>query len=119
MNDSFAPRFEPTRAAAQARVAAVRPAAYARTRNALDGAVSQLSPYITHGFVSFVDMLAGVASRRARDVQHKFVLAKVKPRFARAGLGRRPAGRQRGACMVTEAAKENVNEALQIGRAHV
>ena len=73
MNESFAPRFEPTLAAAQARIAAVRPAAYARTRNALDGAVSQLSPYITHGYFSLVDVLAGVASRHALNVQHKFV----------------------------------------------
>ena len=65
--------FEPTLAAAQARIAAVRPAAYARTRNALDGAVSNLSPYITHGFVTLADVLAGVAARHALDVQHKFV----------------------------------------------
>ncbi len=65
--------FAPTLAAAQARIAAVRPAAYARTRNALDGAVSSLSPYITHGFVTLADVLAGVAARHALDVQHKFV----------------------------------------------
>jgi deoxyribodipyrimidine photo-lyase len=65
--------FMPTLAAAQARIAAVRPAAYARTRNALDGAVSGLSPYITHGFVSLADVLAGVAARHALDMQHKFV----------------------------------------------
>ena len=65
--------YAPTLAAAQARVAAVRPAAYARTRNAIDGAVSGLSPYITHGFVTLADVLAGVASRHALDVQHKFV----------------------------------------------
>jgi hypothetical protein len=53
-------RFDPTLAAAHARVAAVRPAAYARTRNALDGAVSGLSPYITHGCVTLSDVLAGV-----------------------------------------------------------
>ena len=69
MNDSFAP----TLAAAQARIAAVRPAAYARSRNALDGAVSGLSPYISHGFVTLADVLAGVAARQALDVQHKFV----------------------------------------------
>ena len=73
MDETFAPRFAPTLAAAQARIAAVRPADYARTRNALDGAVSQLSPYITHGFVSLADVLAGVAARHALDVQHKFV----------------------------------------------
>jgi deoxyribodipyrimidine photo-lyase len=65
--------FMPTLGAAQARIAAVRPAAYARTRNALDGAVSQLSPYITHGFVSLPEVLAGVAARHALEVQHKFV----------------------------------------------
>lgn len=65
--------FEPTLAAARARIAAVRPSAYARTRNALDGAVTQLSPYITHGFVSLTEVLVGVAERNAIDVQHKFV----------------------------------------------
>ena len=69
MDDTFAP----TLAAAQARVAAVKPAAYARTRNALDGAVSKLSPSITHGFVTLPTVLAGVAARHALDVQHKFV----------------------------------------------
>lgn len=66
-----APR--PTMAAAHARIAGVRPAAYARTRNALDGAVSGLSPYITHGFVSLADVLRGVAARHPLSVQHKFV----------------------------------------------
>jgi len=65
--------FAPTPSAAQARIAAVRPAAYARTRNALDGAVTGLSPYITHGFVTLTDVLAGVAARHTLDMQHKFV----------------------------------------------
>jgi deoxyribodipyrimidine photo-lyase len=65
--------YPPTLAAAQARIAAVRPSAYARTRNAIDGAVSGLSPYITHGLVSLADVLAGVAARRELTVQHKFV----------------------------------------------
>ena len=65
--------FAPTPAAAQARIAAVRPAAYARTRNALDGAVTGLSPYITHGLITLTDVLAGVAARHTLDVQHKFV----------------------------------------------
>ena len=65
--------FAPTLAAAQARIAAVRPAAYARTRNAIDGAVSGLSPYITHGLVSLAEVLAGVSARHALPVQHKFV----------------------------------------------
>jgi deoxyribodipyrimidine photo-lyase len=65
--------FAPTLAAAQARIDAVRPGAYARTRNSLDGAVSGLSPYITHGFVTLADVLAGVTARHALDMQHKFV----------------------------------------------
>ena len=65
--------FAPTLAAARARIAAVRPAAYARTRNALDGAVTGLSPYITHGFVTLSDVLAGAAARHTLDMQHKFV----------------------------------------------
>lgn len=65
--------FPPTRQAALARIAAVRPADYARSRNSLQGAVTQLSPYITHGFVSLPEVLAGVAAKHQLDVQHKFV----------------------------------------------
>jgi deoxyribodipyrimidine photo-lyase len=63
----------PSLAAAHARIAAVRPADYARTRNFLNGAVSDLSPYITHGFVTLPEVLTGVASRNRMDLQHKFV----------------------------------------------
>ena len=65
--------FPPTREAALARITAVRPSDYARSRNALDGAVTQLSPYLTHGFVSLPEVLAGVAAQHRLDVQHKFV----------------------------------------------
>ena len=65
--------FPPTLDAARARIAAVRPADYARSRNALEGAVTRLSPYITHGFLSLPEVLAGVAARHRLDVQHKFV----------------------------------------------
>ncbi len=65
--------FPPTRGAALARIAAVRPADYARSRNAIDGAVTQLSPYITHGIISLPEVLAGVAAKHRLDVQHKFV----------------------------------------------
>jgi deoxyribodipyrimidine photo-lyase len=63
----------PTLAAARSRIAALRPTAYARTRNALDGAVSGLSPYITHGMVTLQEVLAGVNRHHGLDVQHKFV----------------------------------------------
>ena len=54
--------FEPTLQAAHERIKAVRPQEYARTRNALDGAVTRLSPYLTHGFVSLPEVHAGVAA---------------------------------------------------------
>lgn len=63
----------PTLAAARARIAAVRPTAYAHTRNARDGAVTGLSPYITHGFITLAEVVAGVSARRTLDVQHKFI----------------------------------------------
>ncbi len=68
-----APPFSPTLAAAQARIAAIRPADYARSRNAIGGAVSGLSPYITHGVVTLPQVLAGVAAIHAVHVQHKLV----------------------------------------------
>lgn len=65
--------FPATRDAALARIAAVHPQDYARTRNAIEGAVTQLSPYITHGFVSLPEVLAGVATDHRLDRQHKFI----------------------------------------------
>ncbi len=65
--------FPPTRTAAMARIAAVRPADYAHSRNAIEGAVTRLSPYITHGFVTVPEVLADVAARHRLDPQHKFV----------------------------------------------
>lgn len=69
----MAEAWPPTREAALARIAAVRPAAYAGTRNALNGAVSRLSPYLSHGLVSLPEVLAGVTAQAPLDVQHKFV----------------------------------------------
>lgn len=65
--------FPPTREEALARIALVRPAEYARTRNALNGAVTQLSPYITHGFVSLPEVLEGVRSQHTVNSQDKFL----------------------------------------------
>jgi deoxyribodipyrimidine photo-lyase len=55
------------------RVSAVRPGDYARSRNAIEGAVTGLSPYITHGLLSLPEVLAGVIANHPLDVQHKFV----------------------------------------------
>ncbi|WP_338415552.1 FAD-binding domain-containing protein [uncultured Sphaerotilus sp.] len=67
----------PTLAAAQARLAAVDALAYAHTRNHLDGAVTGLSPWITHGVLSLPQVLAGIAAGqppdRPIDAQHKLV----------------------------------------------
>jgi deoxyribodipyrimidine photo-lyase len=45
-------KFEPSRLAALNALATVDPARYSRTRNFLDGAVTRLSPWITHGYLS-------------------------------------------------------------------
>jgi len=71
--ESPAEAFEPTLAAALARLAAVRPGDYARSRNALDGAVTRLSPYITHGFVSLPQVLSSVQQKHRVDARDKFV----------------------------------------------
>lgn len=59
----------PTREAALARLAAVDAAAYARTRNHLQGAVTGLSPYVTHGLLSVPECLAALHL----PVEHKLV----------------------------------------------
>jgi deoxyribodipyrimidine photo-lyase len=65
--------FPPTREAAIARVNAVRPGDYERSRNFINGAVTGLSPYITHGILSLTEVLSGVTERYPLQVQHKFV----------------------------------------------
>lgn len=70
---AWADALPPTRSAALARIARVRPAAYARSRNHLDGAVTGLSPYLTHGLVTLREVLAGVLEREPLPVQHKLV----------------------------------------------
>lgn len=59
----------PTREAALARLAAVDAAAYARTRNHLQGAVTGLSPYLTHGLLTVPECLRALAL----PPQHKLV----------------------------------------------
>ncbi|MGC9163302.1 MAG: FAD-binding domain-containing protein [Thiomonas sp.] len=63
----------PTREAALARLAAVRPAAYARTRNHLLGAVTRLSPYLTHGLLGLDETVAALRARHALPLEHKLV----------------------------------------------
>ena len=69
----WADAVPPTRTAALARVGRVRPSDYARTRNHLEGAVTGLSPYITHGLLTLPEVLEGVLERGPLEVQHKLV----------------------------------------------
>jgi deoxyribodipyrimidine photo-lyase len=73
MTQALLTQFPPTREAAYARLAAVNPAAYARTRNALDGAVTRLSPYLTHGLLSLREVHTAVHARYPLDAKHKLV----------------------------------------------
>lgn len=63
----------PSRESALARIERVRPADYARTRNHLEGAVTGLSPYLTHGLVTLREVLAGVLERAPLAIGHKLV----------------------------------------------
>ena len=63
----------PDREAALARARAVSPQAYARTRNHLDGAVTRLSPWITHGFVTLPEVLDLIRARHRVCARDKLV----------------------------------------------
>ena len=65
--------FPATLPAAEAAVMAVCPDGYAMSRNFLDGAVTRLSPYLTHGFLSTSGVLRKVDARHSLAAQHKFV----------------------------------------------
>jgi deoxyribodipyrimidine photo-lyase len=64
---------EPTRDAALAALARVRPAAYARSRNHLEGAVTGLSPWLTHGLLTLPEVLAAVLRQGPLDIGHTLV----------------------------------------------
>ena len=65
--------FEATHRAARARLETIVPAAYARSRNALDGAVTGLSPYLTHGLLSLPDAARAVHGRHPLGFDDKLV----------------------------------------------
>ncbi len=65
--------FPPSHLAALQRIAAISPNQYARTRNALDGAVTGLSPYLTHGIVSMPEVAAWVAQKHRLGYEDKLV----------------------------------------------
>lgn len=61
--DDHYPPTRGGRAAAVDRLRAVDPAAYARTRNDLDGAATHLSPYLRHGVLSMAEVRNFAQSR--------------------------------------------------------
>jgi deoxyribodipyrimidine photo-lyase len=65
--------FAPTREAALARAAQISPSQYARSRNALDGAVTGLSPYLTHGIISLPQVAQTLAQKHRLSYPDKLV----------------------------------------------
>ena len=65
--------FPPAPAAADARLRAVRPHDYARTRNALDGAVTGLSPYITHGLLPLHAVVSTLRAQHGLQLRDKLM----------------------------------------------
>lgn len=66
--------FPPRRSAALARLAQLDPQAYAHSRNALEGAVSRLSPYVSHGLLALPELLQAAAARQpGLKPQHSWV----------------------------------------------
>jgi deoxyribodipyrimidine photo-lyase len=55
--------FPATRQAALERIAGMDPDAYERTRNHVDGAVTRLGPYVTHGFTNVPEIVAAIRER--------------------------------------------------------
>lgn len=66
--------FPPTLSAALARVQRIQPAAYARSRNALDGAVTGLSPYLTHGLLDLPQVLMLLGERHRLMPTDKLIM---------------------------------------------
>ena len=65
--------FELSHEAAQQRLGTINPANYARSRNALDGAFTGLSPYFTHGLLSLPDAARAIHARHTLGFDDKLV----------------------------------------------
>ena len=65
--------WTPTREAALAQLRRVDPRAYGRTRNSLDGAVTRLSPWITHGFIGLPEIVDSLRARFRVNTDDKLV----------------------------------------------
>lgn len=66
--------IEGGRRAALARLAAIRPARYAGSRNFLDGLVSRLSPYLRHGVLELADVRDAALGASAPQRIGKFII---------------------------------------------
>jgi len=66
-------RFPPTMEHALRRMEKVRPNAYAKTRNFVDGAVTRLSPYLTHGFLTIPQCIAQISLRHPLTLEDKLI----------------------------------------------
>jgi deoxyribodipyrimidine photo-lyase len=73
MTLKFDPALPANRTAAMARIARIQPAAYARTRNDIGGAVTGLSPYLTHGLMTMHEVLVELLKLEPLAVSHKLV----------------------------------------------
>jgi hypothetical protein len=62
-----------TREAALSTLARIEPEAYIRTRNHLDGAVTLLSPYLTHGVIGIREVLAHLQHVHRLPSMHKLI----------------------------------------------
>jgi hypothetical protein len=98
---AIATAFPASRAAGVARLADVDPVAYARTRNHLRGAVTRLSPYLTHGLLSTPDVVAAVgdAGKLAQELAWREFFQLV---HAREALAPRVAAAHRGGAAVVQ-----------------
>jgi deoxyribodipyrimidine photo-lyase len=65
--------FESTMQAALERLDAVRPRVYPDTRGDIRGAVTRLSPYLTHGFLDVPDVVRHLRTRHQVSPRHKLV----------------------------------------------
>ena len=65
--------FEPYSYAAKERLDALKPFEYAQTRNHVQGAVSMLSPYLTHGLLTVPEVAEHMYRVHRMGAQHKFI----------------------------------------------
>jgi len=66
--------FPPNLEDALHRVRVIKPKAYAATRNFLDGAVTRISPYITHGFLNLTDLANEIEEKYPADECEKLIM---------------------------------------------